>query len=298
MFPDLEFIKTILNAITFKFRSVQSNVDAVKLDVDAVKSSPSDWNEPDTTSHGYINNKPCYLYEITGTLFDDHLINRTYLGYVADSDITFIEDNIYELYLDDVLWYSGKAYLDDQYICVGGDGYHNAYVYMYSSINNDLIWGNYFDGIDKNLKIIGTAFKWKKLDKDLYDAVTSINGESGDVTIDADRIGAAQVFTDSNNHRYVSTEGVHFYRGQSTRKLLYQGDGHFEIETGQVPNRITGVHRVIEDYDISNKKYVDDTINEFFNGTSLILPSSTSGSTKQFRITIDDSGTLTAVEIT
>ena len=36
MFPDLEFIKTILNAITYKFRSVQSNVDAVKANVDLV----------------------------------------------------------------------------------------------------------------------------------------------------------------------------------------------------------------------------------------------------------------------
>lgn len=38
MFPDLEFIKTCLNAIASKFRRVKSDVDAVKSEVDAVKS--------------------------------------------------------------------------------------------------------------------------------------------------------------------------------------------------------------------------------------------------------------------
>lgn len=38
MFPDLEFIKTALNAIMYRFRNTQANVDAVRSDVDAVKS--------------------------------------------------------------------------------------------------------------------------------------------------------------------------------------------------------------------------------------------------------------------
>ena len=38
MFPDLEFIKTSLNAITAKFRRIQSNLDAVQANVDAVQA--------------------------------------------------------------------------------------------------------------------------------------------------------------------------------------------------------------------------------------------------------------------
>lgn len=39
MFPNLEFVKTALNAITAKFQRVKSDVDAVKSDVDAVKAN-------------------------------------------------------------------------------------------------------------------------------------------------------------------------------------------------------------------------------------------------------------------
>ena len=39
MFPDLEFIKTAMNAITAKFRRVKSDVDAVQANVDAVQAN-------------------------------------------------------------------------------------------------------------------------------------------------------------------------------------------------------------------------------------------------------------------
>lgn len=39
MFPDLEFMKTCLNAITDKFRRVRSDVDAVQANVDAVQAN-------------------------------------------------------------------------------------------------------------------------------------------------------------------------------------------------------------------------------------------------------------------
>ena len=45
-----------------------------------------------------------------------------------------------------------------------------------------------------------------------------------------------------------------------------------------------------KDMQIATKKYVDDSV--------YIIPSSTAGSTKKFKITVDDSGTLTATEVT
>ena len=47
-----------------------------------------------------------------------------------------------------------------------------------------------------------------------------------------------------------------------------------------------------KDMQIATKKYVDDSVSN-----PLILPSSTEGSTKRFKITVDDSGTLTATEV-
>lgn len=49
-----------------------------------------------------------------------------------------------------------------------------------------------------------------------------------------------------------------------------------------------------KDMQIATKKYVDDKISD----KELILSSSTAGSTKKFKLTIDDTGTLTASEIT
>lgn len=49
-----------------------------------------------------------------------------------------------------------------------------------------------------------------------------------------------------------------------------------------------------EDMQIATKKYVDDKISD----KEIILSSSTAGSTKKFKLTIDDTGTLTASEIT
>lgn len=49
-----------------------------------------------------------------------------------------------------------------------------------------------------------------------------------------------------------------------------------------------------EDMQIATKKYVDNKISD----KELILSSSTAGSTKKFKLTIDDTGTLTASEIT
>ena len=48
------------------------------------------------------------------------------------------------------------------------------------------------------------------------------------------------------------------------------------------------------DMQIATKKYVDDKISD----KEIILSSSTAGSTKKFKLTIDDTGTLTASEIT
>lgn len=49
------------------------------------------------------------------------------------------------------------------------------------------------------------------------------------------------------------------------------------------------------------KIYENGIYREFagiIEGKALILPSSTEGSTKRFKITVDDGGTLTATEVT
>ena len=52
-----------------------------------------------------------------------------------------------------------------------------------------------------------------------------------------------------------------------------------------------------KDMQIATKKYVDDAIGKYADTAEYIIPSSTQGSTKKFKITVDDSGTLTATEV-
>ena len=55
-----------------------------------------------------------------------------------------------------------------------------------------------------------------------------------------------------------------------------------------------GIKHIIPDNYTLKEEYMPDTIAP----KELILVSSTEGSTKRFRITVDDSGTITATEIT
>ena len=52
-----------------------------------------------------------------------------------------------------------------------------------------------------------------------------------------------------------------------------------------------------KDMQIATKKYVDDAIGEYADTAEYIIPSSTQGSIKKFKITVDDNGTLTATEV-
>lgn len=42
---------------------------------------------------------------------------------------------------------------------------------------------------------------------------------------------------------------------------------------------------------------IDNAVGNVLNG-NIVIPSSTSGSTKKFKITVDDAGTITATEVT
>ena len=62
------------------------------------------------------------------------------------------------------------------------------------------------------------------------------------------------------------------------------------VGNGTMPSQRSNAHTL----DWSGNAWYAGTV----EGKALILPSSTSGSTKKFRITVDDSGTLTATEVT
>lgn len=92
--------------------------------------------------------------------------------------------------------------------------------------------------------------------------------------------------------RIQNSDGEYFViypNGQLTLKNRMLKVGH----SGS-PSIIRYVKTPEKDFDAANKAYVDGKISD----TEIILASSTEGSTKQFKITVDDTGTLSATEVT
>ena len=76
MFPDLEFIKTCLNGLRSRIEKVEKSISQalasvkaqLKENAEAIKSSTADWEQNDSTSPSYIQNRP---------FFDDRKYGKT-----------------------------------------------------------------------------------------------------------------------------------------------------------------------------------------------------------------------------
>lgn len=86
---------------------------------------------------------------------------------------------------------------------------------------------------------------------------------------------------------------IYFLRLRSDEATLYSSVAIGLDPEGKMP-QVSMATAPARDMQIATKKYVDDKISD----KELILSSSTAGSTKKFKLTIDDTGTLTASEIT
>ena len=76
---------------------------------------------------------------------------------------------------------------------------------------------------------------------------------------------------------------------------LLSSDDVLKVGSNQTFKKIIRyVNTPEEEYDAATKGYVDGKISD----TEIFLQSSTAGSTKKFRITVDDSGTISATEVT
>ena len=321
MLINLEFAKTMINAIVAKLRRVQSDVDAVKSDVDAIKSDAPDWNEPNSDSHAYIKNKPCYDYiEPSGVIWesDSAEVNKTsgggaYSLLLADlADGWLIEGEEYRLTVDGVeTAYTCAADADGRGLYIGGGyksyakgGIYQSYTdaNLYAFVRN--LWSK-----GQKVRLKGPLRKYKKLDTTLYDAVTSVNGETGDVQITTENIGAASVdnllFPSGSSGVFVNV--IYGTKNGETCSALYLGGDRFfrkgtTTDTGEVyfylgpiATILGGVKTPISDNHAANKGYVDATVAAARE--SIKLRSSTEGSTKLFEITVNDDGVISTTEV-
>lgn len=330
MFPNLEFIKTCLNAITTKFRrvesdidevqanvdEVQANVDEIQANVDEVKNTQPNWDEPNSASHAYIKNKPCYDYiEPNVVIWESDnagMSVQSPLFLVDLVDGWLIEGETYKLTVDGVeTTYTCAADTNGKGLYIGA-GYATFNGGIYQSYDNaDLL--AYTSGLwmrGQKVRLEGALRRYKKLDTNLYDAVTSINGETGDVQITPENIKAANagwvsVGTGEVAYnlkaiygKYQETYCGALYLGGKRwlekRTITDTGEEYFRF----VPDDtiLAGIKTPTIDDQAANKGYVDTTVAA--PRASIRLYSSTAGSTKQFELIVNDDGVISAVEVT
>ena len=311
MFLDLEFIKTCLNAITARFRRVKS-------DVEAVKSDAPNWNEPDTASHSYIKNKPCYDYIDPGVVIwasDSAEVNETegsgvvHLLLADLVDGWLIEGETYRLTVNGV---------ETTYICAADADGRGLYIGAgYSSISGSIFQPNTDTSLyayAKNLwrkgqkvRLEGPLRRYKKLDTSLYDAVVSVNGEAGDVQITPENIGAAKagsIYVAVGSTAYIVKAIYGTYDGAPcdrlylggakwlARRLLTTGEECFAL--GPKDTLLAGIKTPTYADCAANKAYVDVMVAS--TRESIKLYSSTEGSAKQFELTVNDDGIISVAE--
>lgn len=91
---------------------------------------------------------------------------------------------------------------------------------------------------------------------------------------------------------YKSTECL-FYLGE----LMWKDYSNNSATWDAYSKRITNLGSPIDNSDAVTKGYADNILTAG-NSDSVIIKSSTPDSTKKFRITVDDAGTISATEVT
>ena len=276
-------------------------------------SVQSDWNQNDATAADYVKNRPggyiseTIVYSGTlpsnpGTIEQSFEIVEGKKYYVSTNDGEYIEYTAIKEELSDTTYYSfGSTTVSE--VMNTSSALDGKFLFMSAIVNGITMFGG------ASGEATGTAYKVRAVD------IVKIPQKYLDLNIDTK--AAITVFAseidDSELYYYVQNYGsVIFFDDQGYKEKptqLYDFDKYtvfgaaapYSYSTRRFmvcQNNLTPVIKILA-YD-----YTDDTYNtKKWKFTDIVYPSilmrsSTLGSTKQFKITVDDTGTLSATEVT
>lgn len=279
----------------------------------------ADWNTPDSGLPSYILNRPFY---------DDYvMVDVTYTnvrtsGQSAVSIGTFpgmfIAGATYRVSVNGSVEMMTASTSDK---LVRTSGYVGFILYKLSDEYDLQAYTWWSSGA--TIVISGPVRCLKQIDPKFLNCVTSLNGKTGDVTYTADDFGSIVATLESHIlHSYSyrrrwlgldSSPSMGLCLGD-IRIFGYDGsDGNHIVEIVHVTNTsaqvystrdviLHGVADPTQFDEAANKNYVDKLLkshikDEHAPTNEMILISSTEGSEKKFRITVDDSGTIAATEV-
>lgn len=277
-----------------------------------------DWNQNDNTKPDYVKNRPFYEETETTPILESQQIDfsqrfriptsivkgNTYLITWDGTDYTItatekemIAGEIYVPYLEQA---DGLFSIESMSMCAADNGIHTVAISLVDSTTKT---------IDEKF-IPNTIARDNKVVKHIFNIYPNEDGAINEIRYD-----------DLSNRPPI----YHAYNGISSVSLntLYnRTDGDYSVAEGMSTIASSKYQHVQGKYNIedssntyahivgngtaitarSNAHTLDWSGNAWYAGTvegkALILPSSTENSTKKFRITVDDSGALTATEVT
>lgn len=295
----LESIKTLLNGILSRMNKINDTVNTklenINVDVMKVSEQPN-WNESNTTSHAFIKGKPCYDYvEPNCVIYETSSASESGRGPLTLIDLLdgyLIEGKRYKLTVDGVetVYTCNADEYGELYICNDSNNYSKS-IFMFGT--TICAWTNGLWVKGQNVKLEGALRRYKKLASSFYDAVASVNGNTGDIEITPESIGAAKVGTKVIFSEILSGSIYGIYDNNKSSNTLVLGTNaiNYSNKTFRfVDNaRLTGLQNPTDDNDAANKSYVDTAISDTLKLTS------PDGST--WTISVDDDGTLSAVKL-
>ena len=267
-----------------------------------------DWNQNDATAADYVKNRPggyigeTIVYSGTlpstfGTIEQSFEIVEGQKYYVSTNDGEYIEYTAIKEELSDATYYSFGSITVSEFMN-SSSAIDGKFLFTSAIVNGSTMFGGGSGeaaGTTYKVRAVGIVkIPQKYLDIDTKDAITVFASE-----IDDDAL-----------YYYVQNYGsVIFYDDQGYNEKpsqLYDFDKYtvfgaaapysYSIRRFMVcENDLTPVIKILE-YDSTNDtqkwKFTDIVY------PSILMHSSTIGSKKQFKITVNDSGTLTATEVT
>ena len=267
MLTTREVIKTFYNAL-----------------LQRLKKHRGDWNQNDPTADDYIRNRPFYtddtkkVVKLDKKYLPDIVATKSEVKTVktaADNAQTTANDA--KTAADNAV---GADVVKGDYKLRIGEGKYLGY--GFAILHNDSVLMNYTNSG------IYDEYSRSHLDMSGQSVFKNASASQRKIVIDVNADNSSEenkitLYGLNGQSTSISADGVLDYSGHVIK-----------IGSLRRPTIVRYVNTPEEEYDAATKGYVDGKISD----TEIFLKSSTPDSTKKFRITVDDSGTLTTKAIT
>lgn len=259
-----DYVRTALNGVRQRFNKLEKDLDK-KLDDKLGRDElpppqpqiQSDWNESNEESVAYVCNRPFYDDIVVKTYTYENVGQSGQTSLIIDADFegNFILGETYTVTVNgtatDIVATTNQV--GDPALFYNSSTYNR--IFVSSGRLCAFTWWN----SGSTVSITGPIHVLKQIDSKFLNVVSSLNGETGDVVINADKLGAAS----SMSNRY-EIDGRHTALGESstgvTRNWLGLGSDN---RTGLVLGNVIAYDYIEDGLSVARLTFIPDLEEQF-----------------------------------